>query len=517
MRAGPSHSYRCRLNALHENVRAGLCRDFLVFGMIGLTAIFVSLPVKAQDAPKAVKSLPEKPMPDEQGVDPDTVTWRAVQLQKDNPVFKDVEDSSPKERLGHEEKKAFEMVVNKARNCSSDDLQRHFRAIDFLELLGVGRPNFLRELVQIKGRLIQLRKIENPALPKEAANRELYEAWVYSNGESAKPVCFIFSRLPNDLWAGDNLDELVVFEGYYFKLMSHQSSKKDDDGKPMSELVPLLVGQSIRKDEREIQISKGLIDESVQVRLDKEHVFFKGIDDRKPMRSLAQNREEYNAFGVVVTHANRFKPEVLAKHSHKEVVFADLIGDLRDQYLRELLHVEGRLVRLRKLQATERLRDTSTIKEVYEGWIYHENEHQHPMVVVFTDLPPDIKTGELLSYRVSFDGYYFKLLAYQAKEKDKEGKPVWRVTPLLIGKSIQSVETGATMWSMENSFVPAVLLVVGVVLSSAFGMTFWFRRADKKIRQEMQAALTKENPFDEAPKVQAGTAWNRLTERPSSN
>jgi hypothetical protein len=140
------------------------------------------------------------------------------------------------------------------------------------------------------------------------------------------------------------------------------------------------------------------------------------------------------------------------------------------------------------------------------------------MVLVFTDLPPEITTGEQLSYRVSFDGYYFKLLAYQAKEKDKDGKPVWRVAPLLIGKSIHSVETGASMWSMENSLLPGSLTVALVVLLSAFGMTIWFRRTDKRIRQEMQGVLNRENPFDRpAPAIEVGAAWNRLNEPPSSN
>jgi hypothetical protein len=163
------------------------------------------------------------------------------------------------------------------------------------------------------------------------------------------------------------------------------------------------------------------------------------------------------------------------------------------------------------------LRDTSSIKEVYEGWIYHEYEYQHPIVVAFAELPPEISTGGPLSYRVSFDGYYFKLMAYPTKEMEN-GKPVWRVAPFLIGRKLQSIETESSMWSLSNSFVPLVATGVGLVLATVFGLTFWFRSADRRARLRMQGALVKENPFAEGPPaVEPGLAWNRLNEPPSMN
>src|SRR5262249_38607253 len=139
----------------------------------------------------------------------------------------------------------------------------------------------------------------------------------------------------------------------------------------------------------------------------------------------------------------------------------------------------------------------------------------HLICVLFTELPQGIQVGENLSYRVGFDGYYFKLMAYSSQEKDEKGQPVWRVAPLLIGRGIQLRESEAWMWSLQNGFLPMILVVIALIAISALGLTLWFRRGDQKIRARMHEALTKQNPFEdvEPPAVQPGTAWNRLKEK----
>ena len=322
-----------------------------------------------------------------------------------------------------------------------------------------------------------------------------------------------FTQLPEGFEIDKELNLPVIFDGYYFKLLRIPGEKGDDEGKS----VPLLIGRTIRIDERERQIAEGTVDEAALVKLNKGD--FTTVKDEYPLQGRLTNDGEYTAYGLTFIQAHKFSPEVLSRYARQDFVYADLIGDLREHYLRELIHVEGRLVQLRKLDAPERLRETTDIKEIYAGWIYNKNQPEHPINVAFLELPPEITLGESLSYRVAFDGYYFKLLAYEAtRDKRADGKPQWRKAPLLIGQNLQLVETGASMWSLSSAFMPMVLVVIGSVIAVVVGLALWFRRADRRIFRQMQGTLAKNNPFEEAqPAIQPGSAWNRLNDPPSSN
>ena len=128
---------------------------------------------------------------------------------------------------------------------------------------------------------------------------------------------------------------------------------------------------------------------------------FTTVRDECPLQGRLTNDGEYTAYGLTFYLLHKFSAEVLSRNARQDIVYADLIGDLRNRYLRELIHVEGRLVQLRKLDAPERLRETTDIKEIYV-LIYSKNQPEHPINVAFLELPPEITLGESLSYRVSF-------------------------------------------------------------------------------------------------------------------
>jgi len=507
------HSFPCK--AFWRGCPSALVFGFLL-GAIGL----ISLAAWADDNASPPKKRPATPALNlgEGGaeIDPEFASDRRARLQKDDEIYKQIKDNAP---MDASEAGAFEKIVNHARNCPLKDLTERARwKVAYADLAGSeAHKSWLRDLIKVKGRLIQVRQLDDVGKwLKGSPKSDLYEGWIQADGDPTMLVCVNFSELPPEFRLGVNMDDRVIFDGYFFKLLSFKSTAVEEYGQSEWKSAPLLIGRSIAMDEMHLRTADGEVDEATRVRLNKDD--FNSVIDKRPMASLGENYYEYTAYGLTFLHAHQFSPEVLARHARKEVVYADLIGDLRDRYLRELLHVEGRLVRLRKLASNERLRDTSDIKEIYEGWIYHENEYRHPIVVAFTELPPEITTGELLSYRVSFDGYYFKLMAYPSKEKDATtGKPVWRVAPLLIGVKLQSTETEASMWALSSSFVPLVIAGFGLLLGAVIVLTVWFRRADRRTRMQMEGALVRENPFVEAPAVQPGLAWNRMNEPPSLN
>ncbi len=167
------------------------------------------------------------------------------------------------------------------------------------------------------------------------------------------------------------------------------------------------------------------------------------------------------------------------------------------------------------MPATERLKSTDQIKELYEGWIVHESHREHLITVIFTDLPEGLHPGEKLEVPVEFDGYYFKVHAYETSEKNPNGTPVKRRAPLLIGRTISLGESPTSVWD----FAPVLLCVLAMVGLGVIGLMFWFRQGDKKVHQLTHEALTRTNPFDqkgheEPPLVEPGNAWNRIQEEP---
>jgi hypothetical protein len=493
-----------------------------VFG--GLIALAV-LPGQAQESPK---QKPDKSIIADGDLDvppdgSDADTYRLVELRKDDPVFKQVVDNQPlatsKSRPG--EFKAFATVVKHTTRVPQAAIERHVNPGMRYEALAEGAARAERRPIRIDGTLVRLKAVEpDSMLRSQTGVKQLYEGTVQVGGQADQPAVVIFTEKPADLEVGRGLREHVIFDGYYFKLVP--AAVSNDDGQLTSQPAPLLVGRSITVTEPD-PLSAGTVDEAAQVRLAKGDQVFRGVRDKTPLRGWSNDPDadnsEYTAYGMVFLHTRKFSPEQLARHSRRDVVYRDLIEDTRVEFLRELLHVEGRLVRLRKREAPPRLRSTSEIQEVYEGWVYHENE-PNPIVITFTELPPGIEPGESLSYRVAFDGYYFKLYAYESKEVNEKGKPVWRVAPLLIGRKLQLLEDAPP----STAFVTTVLIVVSVIFATAVGLTLWFRRGDRRVRSHMESTMAKENPFEAAPvtatpppPIRPGDAWNRLNEPPPTN
>jgi hypothetical protein len=502
MRIGPSRTFR---------PASAFFRRALLACTLGGAVAFFGVIGRAQDAP---------PRPaDDTPTNRDEELRKQAELPKDAEVFRAVRDG---EALGDAEqtegeRKALLAVLEHAGKVPEEALERHSRKnLRYSELAGPGHASFLRDPIRVQGRITRTRLLEAaPLVGSKAPSGGLYEAWLSTDAAGKEPVCLLFLKPPHGVGGGDMTGRRVAFDGYYFKMLAY-SAGTDDDGKPIRRTAPLLVGKSPHLLGPEEHV--GAADEAARVRLPKSDPVFGSVLDKRPVANRAENADEYTAYGLVFRQASETPPELLAKYARRDVVYADLIGGVREQFLREPLHIEGRLVRLRQRDASDRLRETSDIQKIYEGWVYFKNEYEHPICIAFTELPPEIQPGETLSYRVAFDGYYFKLMAYESQkpDKDRPGKNEWHVAPFLIGRRLELVETSATMWSLANGFVPLVLVVIGLVFAAGLGLTLWYRRSDRHARARMDA-LGKANPFTEpeaAPPVQPGTAWNRLGEPP---
>jgi hypothetical protein len=218
--------------------------------------------------------------------------------------------------------------------------------------------------------------------------------------------------------------------------------------------------------------------------------------------------EEEKAFNYVLGVAHRHPADRLRRASAKDVPLENLFHDIRADYLRELLHIDGQLALVLPMKPTDELRDLHGIENLYEAWVYVQGATKPRLVcVVVSELPAGVSPGENQNVKVAFDAYYFKLWHYETRKvKDPAKDPdkhEWHRAPLLLGKTFEV--TGAV--TAETTYTPGMLygLVGGLaaLVLAALGMGLWFRRGDRHTRaaarQKIVSGVTFEDSPDPAP------------------
>jgi hypothetical protein len=261
------------------------------------------------------------------------------------------------------------------------------------------------------------------------------------------------------------------------------------------------------------------------VKLNRKESIFASIKESAGVLGGPNAKDEEIAYNYIFKHVNTIPENILEEESlkgpanNKGLAHIDLVGETRDDFLRELIHMEGRLVRIRTMKPTDEL-EKAGFQVLYEGWFLNKNNPEHTVCVVFSKLPPGVSAGDGLSYDMAVDGYYFKLMRYKSLEKEPgKDKPVERVAPLILARTFRVLDTSSPGWGLGNYFIPAVVGGLLTVTLTVFGLFWWFRRGDRRVQEMTAQALTKKNPFEEdAPsdEMEAGGERNRINP-PSPN
>src|SRR5207249_7587264 len=167
------------------------------------------------------------------------------------------------------------------------------------------------------------------------------------------------------------------------------------------------------------------------------------------VRNADENLFESQAYNFVLVQASKVSPQAFAHGARRDVTFAHLWeqpGDYRGQ----VIHIEGRLKRLRKFDAP-RLAAAEGIACVYEGWVFSEEYFSNPFCVLVTELPRGLEPAEKLEHQVAFDGYFFKRYRYRAGDGLREA-------PLLIGRTLAMRDPAPT--DSSPSFSQSFLLLL---------------------------------------------------------
>jgi hypothetical protein len=197
---------------------------------------------------------------------------------------------------------------------------------------------------------------------------------------------------------------------------------------------------------------------------------------------------ENQAYSYVLYVASKTSLPAFAKSAkdNNGLTYVHLFNE-PSKYRGEVVHVEGRLKRLLKIDSPADARQAG-VENLYEGWMFSDLYGANPTCLLFTELPPGVKPGETVEYRIAFDGYFFKRYRYKAADNYKANE--FRDAPLLIGKSFVLTEPIAVAaeagWA--ESLVPVFVALLGGTLALIAGTTWWFRRSDKQVRSRLEGA-----------------------------
>ena len=255
------------------------------------------------------------------------------------------------------------------------------------------------------------------------------------------------------------------------------------------------------------------VSEKELVQLDKKFPDFQFVEDDAPFinrgfkiadvgRANAGFREQ-RAYDYVLEFASRQPIERMQKYSVKDVPVENLFRPIRQDYLRELLHFEGKLALVREMKPTDELNELSGIEHLYEVWIWPK-ESSKLLCVVVSQLPEGIELGEDQNQWIAFDAYFFKLWHYESRRKkgnasDPE-KRQWERAPLFLGKTVELI---AAPPAPPASFSPAMLAGLGAGLAglvvTALLITLWFRKGDRRLRSQAREKIEAQAMFDNIP------------------
>ncbi len=143
---------------------------------------------------------------------------------------------------------------------------------------------------------------------------------------------------------------------------------------------------------------------------------FETVTDRTPM-SFRDNA----AYAMLLERARSRTPAELARESRRDV-FLTHLWERPELYRGAPVHILGTALRIVRFES--KLSKTGWL---YEAWIVTPDARKYPYNCVFEEAPEGLPIGVDVAERVVFNGYFLKIMKYQAGDAP-------RGAPVLVGK-----------------------------------------------------------------------------------
>ncbi|WP_435016052.1 hypothetical protein TA3x_003611 [Tundrisphaera sp. TA3] len=178
---------------------------------------------------------------------------------------------------------------------------------------------------------------------------------------------------------------------------------------------------------------------------------FEALVDKMPMQP-----RDNPAYQILLRRAREATPAALARSARRDVLFTHLL-ERPERYRGVPVHLEGTVLRVLTYEANTELAPGGRL---YEAWLYSDENRRFPYVVIFEEPPKGFPIGPDVHLRVSFDGYFLKLLRYMAGDS-------LRAAPLLVGRIRWDAPAPSASRSSADRYGLSGVNVVYVVIGMA--------------------------------------------------
>jgi len=202
---------------------------------------------------------------------------------------------------------------------------------------------------------------------------------------------------------------------------------------------------------------------------------FEGVTDRKPI-----GLRDTAAYMKLLARARDTGAAEIAREARRDVLFQHLWEHPR----------ENRGVPVHLLGTAFRIIQEPSSKtrsgRLYTATIVTPDSSPNPYCCVFEDAPANLPLGDKLSERVVFNGYFLKLLAYEAHDGG-------RGTPLIIGKLGWVPEAAAP--DDPNRPLRWMMIAIGAMFVVSFFR--WITRFRRSLQVKRAPSLLRDRPTEE--------------------
>jgi len=249
------------------------------------------------------------------------------------------------------------------------------------------------------------------------------------------------------------------------------------------------------------------------VRLNQSLEFFQDLPDEGPflyrgqlitqpkLETLADR--ELKAFNYILAFAKGQPLERLKKYSARNVPLSNLFYPVRKDYIRELIHVQGKLALVLENKPTDALRDQEKFEHLYEAWVSVPWTDGPKLVcVVVSELPAGITPGENQTASVAFDAYYFKLWHYESrrpKDANDRDKKQRERAPLFLGRSFEVLPPEPPEPTYSPHMLTGIAIGLGALIVLGVGTALWFRRGDRRVGTATRERIHESVSFENIP------------------
>ncbi len=181
---------------------------------------------------------------------------------------------------------------------------------------------------------------------------------------------------------------------------------------------------------------------------------FAGLRDKTPL-----SFRDTAAYVTLLGRARGIDANALADQSRRDLLFTHL-WERPERYRGVPVHLLGTARRVLSYESK-----LARAGRLHEAWIFTPESQNHPYVCIFEDVPKGFPSGGDVSERVVFNGYFLKLMSYQAGD-------VPRAAPLLVGRLGWSPSEPTQQGSGRGSLFWMVL-ALGLMFVVSFSRWLW--------------------------------------------